>query len=386
MQIEVIRDLRERKMQIVLDEREGGYGIELLNYTSIEGIVGPMELGVDGKVHYIYSFGDKIPISEYIKKENPDEKKIYQLFHQILQIIQNVEEYFLVPEDIMIRWDCIFVDSKEEKLYMAYFDGYQADVADEMAKITEELMNIMDHSNRSLTFLIYGIHKICREENFMLNKLETYLAEYHYEPAVAPTLNENIKKETKPVKEENKKKKRSRKEIIIIVVVLGCMAWYFGWLDKWFILDTFVPEYRKAAVFVSMVVLLCCGYFVLYGKREKKKTRSKDIQWENERNPRTLFLKSEDQRDPEIHICQSPYYIGSDATSVDSTILKEDVSGIHVKIILEEKEVFIIDQESSQGTYVNEKRLVPWECRRLQNGDMVAISSHRYQAVVSSDG
>ena len=65
MQIEVIRDLRERKMQIVLDEREGGYGIELLNYTSIEGIVGPMELGVDGKVHYIYSFGDKIPISKY---------------------------------------------------------------------------------------------------------------------------------------------------------------------------------------------------------------------------------------------------------------------------------------------------------------------------------
>ena len=66
MQIEVIRDLRERKMQIVLDEREGGYGIELLNYTSIEGIVGPMELGVDGKVHYIYSFGDKIPIKKNI--------------------------------------------------------------------------------------------------------------------------------------------------------------------------------------------------------------------------------------------------------------------------------------------------------------------------------
>ena len=36
MQIEVIRDLRERKMQIVLDEREGGYGIELLNYIFLE--------------------------------------------------------------------------------------------------------------------------------------------------------------------------------------------------------------------------------------------------------------------------------------------------------------------------------------------------------------
>ena len=87
MQIEVIRDLRERKMQIVLDEREGGYGIELLNYTSIEGIVGPMELGVDGKVHYIYSFGDKIPISEYIKKENPDEKK------NIPTISSNIADY-----------------------------------------------------------------------------------------------------------------------------------------------------------------------------------------------------------------------------------------------------------------------------------------------------
>ena len=70
---------------------------------------------------------------------------------------------------------------------------------------------------------------------------------------------------------------------------------------------------------------------------------------------------------------------------MEGVILQKDVSEVHAKIIIEEKDIFIIDQESEKGTFVNEQRLIPWECHRLADGDIVDISSHRYQAVITAD-
>ncbi len=70
MQMEIISDLRERKLQVRTEERQGGYGTELLNNTAVEGIVGPAELSVDGEVQYTFSFGEKETLTEYLKRKS----------------------------------------------------------------------------------------------------------------------------------------------------------------------------------------------------------------------------------------------------------------------------------------------------------------------------
>lgn len=85
MQMEIISDLRERKLQVRTEERQGGYGTELLNNTAVEGIVGPAELSVDGEVQYTFSFGEKETLTEYLKKEKLDEKKLLRLYRQFLE-------------------------------------------------------------------------------------------------------------------------------------------------------------------------------------------------------------------------------------------------------------------------------------------------------------
>ena len=77
MQMEIISDLRERKLQVRTEERKGGYGTELLNNTAVEGIVGPAELSVDGEVQYTFSFGEKETLTEYLKKENAAGRGIF---------------------------------------------------------------------------------------------------------------------------------------------------------------------------------------------------------------------------------------------------------------------------------------------------------------------
>ena len=56
MQMEIISDLRERKLQVRTEERKGGYGTELLNNTAVEGIVGPAELSVRGLFPFLPTY------------------------------------------------------------------------------------------------------------------------------------------------------------------------------------------------------------------------------------------------------------------------------------------------------------------------------------------
>ena len=144
---------------------------------------------------------------------------------------------------------CHFLTSERE-LYLAYMDGYAADVADELAKITEEIMKVMDHGCRSLTFLVYGIHKICREEHFTLNKLEQYLAQYHYEEepqefVSRPPADDKARRTGKPKRKPVKK----REGLIGGVVILG-IAWYMGWLNEIFTIRVWQDWCKVGLLFV----------------------------------------------------------------------------------------------------------------------------------------
>ena len=87
MQMEIISDLRERKLQVRTEERQGGYGTELLNNTAVEGIVGPAELSVDGEVQYTFSFGEKETLTEYLKKEKQELHVHYCILLRIILLI-----------------------------------------------------------------------------------------------------------------------------------------------------------------------------------------------------------------------------------------------------------------------------------------------------------
>ena len=95
-------------------------------------------------------------------------------------------------------------------------------------------------------------------------------------------------------------------------------------------------------------------------------------------------LIPQDWHRPEIKIRKSPFFIGKDGAKADEIIGEGEVSRIHVKVVADAQGVFMIDQESTNGTFVNGRRLVPWERCRLEDGDMIGISSIYYKVELYS--
>jgi hypothetical protein len=97
-----------------------------------------------------------------------------------------------------------------------------------------------------------------------------------------------------------------------------------------------------------------------------------------------LNLIPQDWQRKEISVRSSPFFIGKDATRTEGVIGQPEVSRVHAKVVMEENAVYLIDQESTNGTYLNGSQLVPWERCRLKDGDMVGFASVFYRAEILS--
>lgn len=95
-----------------------------------------------------------------------------------------------------------------------------------------------------------------------------------------------------------------------------------------------------------------------------------------------LNLMPEEWQREELKVRKSPFFVGKESARSDGVIREAEVSRVHAKFVLEEGKVFLIDQESTNGTYVNGKRLVPWERNVVENGDMIGFSSIYYRAEI----
>lgn len=83
-----------------------------------------------------------------------------------------------------------------------------------------------------------------------------------------------------------------------------------------------------------------------------------------------LKLQFKDQRKPAIWLVESRYAIGKDAQN-NIALPDEGVSPFHAEIRVEGDQVFITDTGSSNGTFVNGKRIQ--RRTELRSGDVIAI-------------
>lgn len=79
-----------------------------------------------------------------------------------------------------------------------------------------------------------------------------------------------------------------------------------------------------------------------------------------------------------IPIAYYPFVLGAEEKKVDGIVVGAGIEKIHAQILCEGNEIFVLDEESQQGTYHNDERLVPWQKKRLQDGDILRLAQTEY--------
>lgn len=425
--MEIVQEFTGRYMKVTLEKKAGEFGENILHYNEIDGILGAQVQQVDNSPQYLYEIGDRISLSELFQRGQMTAEGLKELLNQLLLLFERAKEYLLDEKDLILVSEYAFYDEKKKKLSVAYLDGYGTEVRQGISELMESCMNYMNHRDKELIFLVYGLHKISKEENFSVHRLTEMLGEKEtedhevWQPLAWETGEGNDTKGTedaardsgRPPEKGRQQPERGQQNrpvqkdwqryiktgmYVVAGIFIFAAAVYSGILTK---PASGKPDMIKAVILAGVIVMVE-GYLIVKeremagGSKERNKAAVYSVDDKttvlletgsdatvvlDERNVQPLYfdLIPEDWQREEIRVRKSPFFIGKNPEKADAVIGDGEISRVHAKLVVEEEGIYVIDQESTNGTYINGKRLVPWERKKIGQDDRVAFSSVCYR-------
>lgn len=413
MEIEMIRELTGKYVKITVEDKAGEFGEGILRYNHLEGILGAQVRQVDNKPQYLYEIGDWISLSELFRKGQLTANDLKLLIRQLVQLFEEIQQYLLDEKDLVLMSDYMFYDEKNRQLFAAYLDGFGHDVGEGIAQLLEQCMDGMNHRDKELVFLVYGLHKIVKGKDFSLKQITDFLegserrqtilagTKVHPEkvkPSEGDSKDGVEKKASGSVKSVRQRSLTRTAVYLAAGVIVFAVAFSSGLLSR---PSSGQTDMMKMAVLILALVLFE-GYAI---RKEWFGSDPGKSQANDEKDDRTTVLTDawsddtvvldesepyikyvnlipEDWQREEISMRKTPFFIGKSDEKADGVIREGEISRVHAKLVAEENEFFLIDQESTNGTYVNGIRLLPWERRKIENGDKIGFSSIYYSVEV----
>ena len=90
-------------------------------------------------------------------------------------------------------------------------------------------------------------------------------------------------------------------------------------------------------------------------------------------------LKSEDLNDSNILLTEFPFFIGKSGEKTNYRIEDSTVSRFHARVDKEDDELWLTDLNSTNGTFLNGIRMLPYDRVKVDKGDFIVISRKRYE-------
>lgn len=330
-------DFREEREYFVV-EGDVDYSertdIKMLFHNQVPGIL-PMQIRyVDNRCGYYYQAADQIPLSRVLADKKLDREMAGQLCEDIYHSCSACDLFFLQMDHFMLLPDRIYWSPRNRSFSFCYFPGHQELFGEQMKKLGEYLLTVTDHNDKAGREFVYGLYDLVSGSGFLLPELEEYLRKHAW-------------KETEP---ETKTEEGHGRDILVEAAGTNMLR-----------------EDRKG--------------------EEKKEFKGNggsrkpgDQKSEKGGLYTSFYLKntSKCRMVPEkIHLKHEMSVVGRSPDS-DIVLPGAQISWQHARIEIDEEGIFISDVHSSNGVFLNEKRLIKEHPVLCKAGDTIGFADITY--------
>lgn len=382
-------------LRILSDDRET-FADEMFSYQDIQGFL-PLEIRcINGKKEAFYDITGKIPLRIYLKEQKFTLSVIRDIFRQILDLEEELEEYLLEGCGLLVHPDYLYVEKGTQRIWGIYNGEHTDGDITAFGTLLEFVMEYMNQKDRELVFFIYGMHKLTKEAGCTRGDLRGYLMERE-ETGILDIRENAGQMQSGTEKSGEIKTKRTRvhpreKNTIenipvmsILLLVTGVVIPVILWQMGIFTMSLSGEINWGRCLGASAFFIVICGYGAWKLMPVKGfKWQEVFVRTEEETDTNQLCLIPEQSGDNLIPVRHFPFLIGKDDSQNDVRLEGSGVSRVHLQIVQEAGELYAIDQESAGGTYHNGNRMVPWERENLRDGDFLSIGSHEYVVEITS--
>lgn len=413
--IEFVREMNKNYLKVIPEVENSGtdYMMKMLENNTIDGLLSMHSVNVNNKVCYLYDISGRIPLEEMYLKKEFSAVDIGYFAGFVREIIAAANRYMLDLDGIVFDIKYIFCAVSENAWSLVYNSGMAGDARSGLKRVFEFILSRLDHRDRNAVILGYGLYKrVCQEEISIADVFDNIEQLVEAEEGEKETsgnirpleyeLKERINKDVLPEyiaeEQETEKKIISYKAAAAVMAVVAAM-----------VLTAAVMAGVVAAVITF--ALSAAAVFLLYRRRQYKAAiRTKETavpctmslpviaaagSREAGREEPTMLISSggmtylrrigrKGESAEEFVLDDSPLSIGSGAQA-DILIKDKGISRFHARISREGEMIFIKDMNSTNGTWVNDRRLTVYELCPVRNGDVIRLAESRFELIDTSD-
>ncbi len=421
LELEIKHDINKNYL-IVHGKQEGDYMVQMLDGNKIKGFLNMEVREMNNQREYYYDITGKETISQKTAREKWKYAEIVKLMAEILETVGKAREYLLSAEHFLLEPEYIYRDIASGKVFLCYVWSQSKNINEQFTQLFSYFLNVVDYEDQQAVHLVYKFYDVSREEQCTLQHLWSVFDTVSSE--IIRKEDEVKRKELKTketLESEGRKSKLAKRALWTgrndsKEIVVGVEKKKKGKVRK------LKPERER----VSFLEKLHKSLEKLSSETEGRDTKGKEISKKGkevvvpakkqsisfqkddsieiplsnrestqfiERDQTVCFLSAqkeeqkvyhchllpEDENQSTISMGEFPFYIGRFQKNTNA--LKEivSISRIHCKIEQLEGKYYVSDLHSTNGTYVNQKKLTEGNKRELKAGDELAIADIKYR-------
>lgn len=439
--------LASSNMQVIVDSIiEEDFRYRMMKENEIDSLLS-CDLSIEeGKAVYQYMISSYEPMETYYEHNVLDLTSLCWLFQGIIKGVRQGKEYFLEESGYLIDAKYLFIDSSLGQVKCCYCPQIQGILREQLLAIIEYCMNRINYQEETVVRVTYQLYQLVRQEATTLQQIEAYIMEQGNQNKVrefpSPEVGTwNLHSEQIESKEnacfipkeppvqfaesipEDMKKKRQSNSYVLIAIVAVVDIILFWYLYCSGIFHTKLGYQFDLMKYVSVVgIIVVVESYIGWKKRAFIVGKKQDIPSNNfegfefhpivtqvdvpisEENipyrvtgeaikteiPKDEFcfskiqlMPKKEEKELELMVVKFPYVIGKEKDKVDGIITSRLASRKHAKITCQKNQIYIEDLGSTNGTYVNEHKIIDHSMVPLFPGDEVRFADISYHVMVS---
>ena len=380
MQVEYVKEWMDMYLWILPDKNSPeSYEEKMIQCNPDSGWLTFSRQNKNGEEYFCYKVTGKKALNSIYAALSMGERQIRSILGQIFAILEKGKEYLLFENDFILDPHYIFATLPHMALELCYMPGYGIPLRNQLEGLFEYLLNRVDYEDKQAVNLVYDCYMFCMREKGGLTEIKKLLSEEMKDNNKNVLV--SVEKQLPEVRLPETAIQEKSKEPVVATKKRAVYSEqkedlrksespsYMSWLT-----EKIFPWKRRESV---LVVEEKASYTAKSGSISLEETEDRTVLLSAIQKPVGLHLICE-QTGEIVLLRKFPFYIGSAREFADFVPTVEGVSRIHCCISKQENNYYLSDLNSTNGTYLNGKEIVPGKEVLLSANDELKICSQDF--------
>lgn len=394
---------------------------QMLESNPLDGIIPLNRYTYNGESFLIYNTEKFLKVHQVIHQFNASERKILSFLKRVNNILISIEDLFLLSKcHFRLTLNDIYFDSYKEKFYLLYLPIITDDDFDEAYfKFIGSFYNGLSKERKN-SRLGNEIQRFLRNPSFNFESFKDFIEGYDQPSSKKEVINNATDSKNHTlmksqsnldIKENSKKYSLTYLDMMrLLLLEMIILSGAYLMIESLQIIDHFQQG-------ILLIILHLMGLFIIpwlifdqwmslsdayehLQKLKKDAGKNKSVQKKKEKkieismpiSSETMIIKEEvseyigkaylEKIGYKIHekiiISSDSFIVGRDYNQVDYVLSNPKISKRHFQILDIEEELFIKDLKSTNGTYLNNEKLIPNTLYPIYAEDHILIGEFEY--------